>query len=838
MTPWLDRLRAGGWRDRFGGLGDDWRVAGRRLRRSPGFAAANLGLLALGVGATLVLGGIARGVVLRPLPLPEPEQLFSLAEENPGGQVRLPDYPTFREWQAQSSVFRQMAFIRGNAAQWTSRETTERLLIGWVSPEFFPLLGRAPMLGRAFGAGTGERVAVVTHRFWRERLGADPAVVGRVLTVDALPVEIIGVMPRGVGYPTWAEIWMPFEAMPPAVRRSVEQRGIRADGRLVGRLRDGVVTEEARAAMAVVAARQADRYPVEQGDFRGVRLVPLLTESLQSSQAALGDPRQPLRYVAAGLALLLLITIANLANLAVARTAARAAELELRGALGAGRGRLIRLVAIETAAVALVGGLLGCVLGVAGIAEVRRRAGGLLPRAEEIGLDPVLIWATLGLVMTVVMLVGVVPTMLALRSVGRVTGSSHRVAGNRAHHRLRRGLVVVQIAFAVIMAIGASLVTESLVRSLEVPLGFEPDGLATALVEPNVEDYGDPSRLVALYRQLALEFKSIPGITATGLVSHAPLVSGSMPTRVLVGEEDAADAAAGRPAMFVATDPDYFTTAGIPVRKGRLFEDADLAAENGSLIVNEGFAARLWPGRDPIGQRIGIFRSVMGRADFGQPIEGRIVGVVGDVRHWGAEIASPDMVYVPFTWNPWRHTQLVVRGSPAALVRLVPTLETSMRRLHPELATRGAAGPSIQTFDRARQASELPRRLLTWLIVGFGAAALALVSVGLYAVISYLVGQRSRELGVRLALGATRQRVALMVLGDVAGLVGIGLVVGLAVAFLGAEATRGLVFGVGPRDPMAYGVGVLILTIVALAASVGPAWRAADTDLTAVLRGD
>ena len=826
------------WHDRFGGLGDDWRVARRRLRRSPGFTAANVGLLGLGVGATLVLGAIARGVVLRPLPLPRPEQLFSLMEENPGGQLRLPDYPAFQDWEAQSSVFRQMAFIRGNAARWTNREATERALIGWVSPEFFPLLGRAPALGRTFGAGTGERVAVVTHRFWRERLGADPAVIGRVLTVDGLPVEIIGVMPRGVGYPTWAEFWMPFDAMPPAVRRSVEQRGVRADGRLVGRLQDGRGPEEARAAMAVVAARLADRYPVEQGDFRSVRLVPLLTESLQSSQATLGDPRQPLRYVAAGLALLLLITIANLANLAVARTAARAAELELRGALGAGRRRLIRLVAIETAAVALVGGLLGCLLGVAGIAEVRRRTGGLLPRADEIGLDPILIWATLGLVIAVVMLVGVLPAMLTLRSGGPVAGSSHRVAGNRAHHRLRRGLVVAQIAFAVIMAIGASLVTESLLRSLEVPLGFEPEGLATVLVEPNVEDYRDPARLVALYRQVALELKSIPGVTATGIVSHAPLVSGSMPTRVLVGEEDAADAAAGRTAMFVATEPDYFGALGIPVRKGRAFQDADLAAENGSLIVNEGFAARLWPGRDPIGQRIEIFRSVMGRTDFGQPIVGRIVGVAGDVRHFGAEAAPPDMVYVPFTWNPWRHSQIVVRGSTGAMALLVPTLEQTMQRLHPELAMRGATGPSIQTFDRARRAAELPRRLLTGLIVGFGATALALVFVGLYAVISYLVGQRTRELGVRLALGATRQRVIRLVLGDVAGLVGIGILVGLAVALVGAEATRGLVFGVGPRDPTAYGVGVVLLVAVALAAAAGPARRAADTDFTAVLRGD
>jgi predicted permease len=513
--------------------------------------------------------------------------------------------------------------------------------------------------------------------------------------------------------------------------------------------------------------------------------------------------------------------------------------MAVRASLGAARSRLARLVAIETSIVAVAGGVLGSALGIAGLAVMRRRAAGLLPRADEISFDATMVWGAAALVAIVVVLIGILPAATSLRAAtDGVGGATHRIVGRRAQRRMQRGLVVAQIAFAVVMTIGAMLVTRSLVRSLEVPLGFDAEALATVHVDPNAEQYRDPERLVALYRQVAAEIAAIPGVDATTIVNHAPLTSGSMPTRVLIDDEDAADPAVARTAMFLSVGADYFATLAIPIRRGRGFDDADLAAVNGSLIINEGFARRLWPGVDPIGRRLVVFRSAMGRADFGQPIEGRVVGVVGDVQQFGRESSPPDVVYLPFTWNPWSHTQIVARVASGRPSDLVGVLEKTMHRLHPDLATRGAGGATIRTMTDVDRRSALPRRMLTSLIVGFGASTLALVFVGLYAVVAYLTAQRTREIGVRMALGATSRRVMEMVFKEAARFVLLGLAIGVAIGLAGAGVARGVVFGIGTRDPAAFLTAIVVLGVVALAACAGPARRAARTNPSVVMRNE
>jgi len=830
-------------RDRWRNLVDRWdsarldlQVAARRIWRSPGFALANVLLIGLAIAAATILYSIARGVVLRPLPFPDARRLYSLVEESTDGRLRLADYPTFRDWQAQSTAFERLAFVRGSSARWSSAETTERVLIAYVSPDFFPLLGREALLGRTFRQEQ-EPIAVTTHRFWRERLGGDPGIVGRVLRIDGAPVRVAGVMPPGVGYPTWADIWMPFDAMPPVARRSAEQRGVRADGGLIGRLRPDRSAEEARTEMKVIAERLAADQPEEQGSFRSVRLMPLATFVLQSSQSTIGDPRQPLRYVAGGLGLLILIAAANLANLALARTAQRNAELALRVALGAGRWRVTRLVLIETAIVVMLGGSFGLAMGAFGTRAVRGAAADFLPRFEEISFDPIVALGALGLMIAMMLVVGLLPAWLAAGAeTGGAERAASRIAGGRRQHRLRRGLVVAQVAVAAVMVIGSGLVVRSLRRVLDVPLGFDPAGLAVVLIDPDQEKYTNPAGLVTLYRGVAESFTRLPGVEQATIVNFAPLVSGGMPTRVLVDGEAASDPAADRTAIFISIAPNYFQTMGIPIRQGRVYTESDLAGVNGGLIVNEGMARRLGPATNPIGRRIVIFRSVMGRADFGEPIEGRVIGVAGDVRQFGAESPVPDAVYVPMTWNPWRHSQIVVRvaGDPKAVL---PTLEREVHRQHPDLATRG--GPaSIQTFTDARTTSEATRRLVTWLILGFGASALALVVVGLYAVISFLVGQRSREIGVRMALGATGDGVLRSVLKDGVGLAAGGIAIGLLLGWAMAGLAKGLVYGVEPTDPISFLVAGLLLVAVAIAATIEPARRAAKTDPGLVLRGE
>ena len=462
----------------------------------------------------------------------------------------------------------------------------------------------------------------------------------------------------------------------------------------------------------------------------------------------------------------------------------------------------------------------------------------MLPRVEEIRLDPVVVTVALLIGLAALLAIGLLPACWgtgkdvdqALRSAGSRTGAG------RAQERLRGTLAAFQVALAVALVVGAGLISRSLRRAMEVRPGFNPVALATLWVDPSVTGATqEPARLIALYRELMGAVGAVPGVKSVTMANHLPGLNG-MPTRVLIDGE-VQEPGRERTARFLSIPPNYFSVMEIPVLRGRAFRDEDLAAENGGLIVNAAFAAKLWPGQDPIGRRITVFHSAMGRPDFGQPINGQVIGVVGDTPQLdGAELATPDDVYVPYTWNVWGHTTLVVRAD-RDVAALLPTLEKTVRKLHPELPTRGLGFNGFQRLDEGRTWKE-PRVLTALLTVGFGASAVALAVLGLYAVLSYLVGQRAREIAVRAALGASRSDIVREIVGQGMRLALAGTVIGLAAAAYLTRFARGALFGVAPTDPLSFGAAAVLLLGVAFAASLVPARRAGKVEPMVVLRGE
>src|SRR5436309_11465611 len=477
----------------------------RSLRRTPGLALMEISLLALSIGAAATIHGVARGVLLRPLPFPEGERLYGVIEQSADGkEIRLPDYPTFRDWQRQNTAFTRLAYVRGTTGLWRTDAAVERIVIAYVSSAFFPLLARAPLIGRVLTAtddAAGERVAVVSYQFWRERLGGVASAAGTTLTINGEPTTVVGVMPPGTTYPEWTTLWMPLASIRGVARSALEQRGVHADGRLIGRLKPGLTAEAATVAMSMVTARLAAEYPGEQGNFPRARLLPLRNEVLLSSGAAFGDPTAPVILVGGAVALLLAIGYANLANLALARNAARLPELAVRAALGAGRGRVIRLLVIEALPVVALGGTLGVALAQLGLGAIRAHAIGVLPRVEEIRLDPVVVTVALLIGLAALLAIGLLPAWWgtgkdveqALRSAGSRTGAT------RAQERLRGTLAGFQVALAVSPVVGAGLISRSLRRAIDVRPGFNPVALATLWVDPSATGATrEPARLIAL----------------------------------------------------------------------------------------------------------------------------------------------------------------------------------------------------------------------------------------------------------------------------------------------------------------------------------------------------
>ena len=820
------------------GLGQDARFALRTLRRSPVYSIVAVATLALGIGATTSMFSIVSGVLLHPLPYRDDGALASVFERREDGGIRLASFPTFRDWQAQltapSGPFDGIAFVRGDVSLLQGANGPERMTIGWVTPGFFPLLGAQAAIGRtltpAEEAGEGEPVLVMSHALWQQRFGGDPGIVGRALDLDGRRRRVVGVMPPGFAYPQWAAIWAPIAeivATDPALAR----RAVHVDSRIVARLRTGADSASAAAAMRVVQLRLAREQPAEQAQFEWAALVPLRAE-------VVGSVRPTLLVLGVATGLVLLLACANVANLSLVRAAARARELALRGALGAGRGRLARQLLTESALLAAAGGVLGVLLASAAVSLVRRAAVERLPRSEELALDWHVVLFAGGVSLLAALLAGVAPAIGATRAsrLGALRGGTAGSFGSPREARLRGALVSAQLALALVLLVGAGLLARSFQRMEAVPLGFEPTGLVAASIDPPQDRYGTPAQAAALYARMLEAVRAVPGVREAAVVNHLPLSGASAPTSVTIA---GAPAERARQALYRTASADYARALQLPIVQGRWFAEGDMRAPSAAgFVINETAAREWWPGEAKvIGRRITVRRASQARADFGQPLTGEIVGVAGDVRAFGRESDPAPEVYVPYTLEVWPWITIVARTEGGA--RAIPALRAALLAVDPALPVGGETlRGGFSTAEVLLDRWSAQRRLSTSLLGAFAVAALALAALGMYGIIAYGVSQRTRELGVRLALGATPPRVMRMVLGEAAWLAVAGLVAGAAAAAALARLVRSLLFQTEPGDPATYVLTMGVLALTTLVASWLPARRATRLDPTIAMRGE
>jgi putative ABC transport system permease protein len=814
----------------------DLRYGARMLARSPGFTAAAVLTLALGIASTTAIFSIVDAIVLRGLPYREPDRLRSVYERSDDGGLRVPSYPTFADWQVQAApladVIEGFAFVRGDGVNLPGADGPERRIAAYVTPGFFQLMGVRPRLGRSFSPDEerpgGARVAVISWELFRGRFGGDAATIGKTLSVDGVPTTIIGVMPHAFAYPNFGSgsagrwlapaLWQPITVFQ-ETHPQLSLRGLHADSRTVVRLKPGVDPARAAAAMRTIQQRLAAEYPVEQGHWTSARFEPL-------GEELYGDLPSALLLISGAIGLVLLLACANVANLFLVRGSVRIRELAVRAALGASRWRLARQLLTEALILASAAGAFGVVLASALVGFVRRATAERLPFAAELHVDTRIALFAAGISLATAFLVGVAPAvqtsagdlMQRMRSGGAAAGSGGR------ERRLRHALVSVQVALALTLLIGAGLLLQSFRRLASVPLGYDPSGVIAFTIKPPSPRYDEPAQAAALYARILDAMRAVPGVSTAAAAGGA-----LMPTPVQTDEPST-----GRPpdqARYHPVSTEYLKTMRVALLAGRWFTEDDMRSPNG-FVINQTLARQLWPGRSPLGRRITVRRSSQARADFGQPITLPVVGVVADMRQFGPAADPEPEVMLPYTLEVWPWMNFVARAPDAN--RLLPNVQRAVRGVEPALEFLGR--PSVLRTGAA--AVEPQRRFLTLVLSGFAAGALLLAAIGLYSIVAYGVMQRTRELGVRIALGAPTGSVLSLVLRDTATFVIGGAALGLLGAFLSTRLIRSMLFDTAPTDVATFVIVPLVLAVVAIAASYMPARRATKVDPMIAIRAE
>ncbi|HKU60792.1 MAG TPA: ABC transporter permease [Gemmatimonadales bacterium] len=809
------------------------RQAGRSLARSPGYAVAVILTLALGIGGAAAVASVLRSVLLRPVPSAPADRVMSLAERDSLGNVRPVSYPTFQDWRAASTgTFEALAFARGLGVNLKGDEGAERLVTAYVTEDFFRVLRSPATVGRTlqpddFRTG-GQGVVVLSHRLWLRRFGGDPSVVGRTLRLDRGTPVVVGVMPADYAFPPWAELFAPIGAI--AADPALTQRTLHVDSRVVGLLRPGLDSVQAGRQLSAVAARLAEAYPAEAGGYRDVTIAPAADEVL----AGVGPQLRLLTFAAL---LVLLIASVNIANLSLARATVRARELAVRTALGASRGALLRLLAAESALLGAIGAGLGLLGAFWCIGLIRNVGQAVLPRAAEIVVDWRLVLAAAAIAVLLVVALGVLPAVWhATADLGSSLREGRGSGAAPSRRRMRAALVVAEFALALVLLVGSGLLGRSLLRLQRVDPGFDVPHLLAAPIAPPSPRYDDPARALALYRAAADAVAAEPGVQAVALTNHIPLTGASISTPV---ETDAQPT--GREpaeALFRVVDERYFATAGIPVLQGRAFSAEDMVHPGDAVLVNRAMARRWWPDGSAIGRRIVVRKSAQGRADFGEPVRATVIGVVGNVRHFGVEVDPVPEVYLPYTLTVWPRMTLLVRvaGSPDAAIRRI---SRTLARVEPDLPLIGATLPGgVETLPAILDDGLAYRRLIAGLLGAFAFPALLLAALGIYGVIAYLVAQRTGEIAIRLALGSTPNGVRRLVLRDGLRLALVGVMLGLGGALALTRWLRSELFQVSATDPVTLVGSALLLVAVAALATWLPAQRATRVSPMAVLRSE
>jgi putative ABC transport system permease protein len=792
----------------------DLRYAWRRLGHAPAFAIAAVLTLALGIGANTAMFSVVRAVLLRPLPYPDPDRLLRVRRGSSA--------PDLRDLAEQGRSFEGFAGYRPQFFDLPGEPLAERLDGLLVTGDAFRLLGTAPARGRVLTAADdrvgAEKVVVVSDVFWRQRMGADPGAVGRSVRFVTGTYRVVGVMPPGFEIPeakgdVYAAQWP--ESPPEA-----EARGAHT---LLGfaRLRPGIALAQGQAEVETIARRLAALHPVENRDRRYV-LVPL-------HAFLVSDVRPALLLLFGAVGFVLLIAGVNVVNLLLARAADRQREMAIRAALGAGRGRLLRQLLVESVLLAAMGGLAGLVVGWWALGVIVAIGQDQVPALATVHLDPWVLSFTAGVSMVTGILFGLVPGLQAGGgSVAPPLGDGARSIDAPGRERLRRALVASEIALSVVLLAGAGLLLRSLHRLQSVDPGFQTERLLTFNLHLPMNPYRDIPRRTAFFEAVLDRMRGLPGVTSVAATSELPFDPGKVPQNFLIEGDPAVEPGREPEVMSRGVSPGYFRTLGIPLRRGRDLETTDTAASEPVGIVNEAAVRALFHGSDPVGRRV-----AWARAETRVWI--RVVGVAGDVRGDGLDADDTPALYTPMAqeprpWRTWMHVAVRSSVPPAALIESV---KREVGRVDKDVPV-----TKLQAMDALLERSFAARRFSLALLGAFALVAVALAGVGIYGVMAYAVSRRTREIGLRMALGARAQDVVRLVLGQAMTVTVAGVVVGLAGALALRRLVASMLFGVGAGDPATLAMVAVLLVLVALAAGYVPARRASRVDPCVALRAE
>jgi len=809
----------------------DIQYALRMLRRSPLFAAVTIITMALGIGANTAIFSVLNAVLLESLPYRFADRTVMIWNNNSLSRVALssvspPEYfdmkEGLRKFDAVGAITQQPSALVSAGGE------PERVMAYIVTPNFFDLVGSAPVVGRSFGGDDGTpgatRVILLSHALWTRRFGGDPSIVGKIVSVAGFPRTVIGVMPPEVRFPDApldflrdpADLWIPS---------TLETwRGMSRGNQnlaVIARRRADATPKEAAADLAAMAAqfrvRFPDRYATETAKGWSIIALPLHDQMV-------GPVRTALLVISAAVGLILLIACVNVANLLLARAASRQREIAVRMALGAGRGRLVRQLLTESTVLAMVGGVLGVALAWVGVRLIVRLDAGELPRLASAGVHGRVLLFSLVTSVVAGILVGLVPAIQQSSSRARsaLREASRGSSVGRDGSRLRRVLVAAQVAMALLVLVAAGLLGRSFIALQRVPAGFSPQNIVTYQLTLSAAKYDSGSKLKTFYEQLRTATAGIPGVTEASAVYPLPMAGDGWSGTYEVEGEPTGPSVKLPHAEYAVAMAGYFHVARIPLIAGRDFDANDRSGAPLVIVVDEALAKRHWPGQQAIGKRI--------NANFADGVWATVIGVVGHVHNRGPQAEGESQLYLPYNQHAERTMSIVARtDAPAASI--AAQIRSAVKSLDPEMPiSKLASYESIVSRALAKQ------RFNTLLLSIFAATALALASIGLYGVMSFLVSQRSREIGIRMALGGEVGTIRGMVLREGILIALTGLLVGVVGSLLLGKTLSGLLFGVSATDPTTYLSISALLLAVGCAASYGPARRATQVDPVVALR--
>ncbi|MGA9887452.1 MAG: ABC transporter permease [Candidatus Acidiferrales bacterium] len=809
----------------------DLKYAVRMLVKSPGFTAIAILTLALGIGANSALFSVVNGVLLRPLPYAQPDRLVVLSEKTANFESSSISYPNFLDWQRSNSAFASIAAYRSDDFNITGRGEAERVRVGMISADFFEILGVSPVRGRLFATQEdrlgGAPVVLISAGLWQRKFGSAPDIIGKTIIMNGDGYTVVGVVPSSFRMESTnfgiKDVFVPIgqDKDPLFYDRDVHE-GMRA----VGRLKPGVTLAAAQADMDQIADNLAQTYPnADKG--AGIALVPLKKDII-------GDVEPFLLVLLGAVGFVLLIACVNVANLQLARSTTRAREFAIRSALGASQSRVIRQLLTESILLGLAGGALGLWLAAWGTQAALRTLPETLPRAQDVGLDGRVLVFTLVASIVAGVIFGLAPALKTARPNLQETLKESGRGASGAKHRAQGVFVVIEMAMALILLIGAGLMIRSLIDLWSVNPGFNPRGVLTFAVSMSPSLGANAATSRTAIRQLNETLQNISGVEAVSSTGGSLPMDGDNEFPFwLDGQPKPANESEMNQSLFYLPGPGYLKAMAIPLRRGRFFTADDNELSPDVVVIDESFAREYFPNEDPIGKRIHI--GILNTAP-------QIIGVVGHVKHWGLDVdgdAKHPIVaqaYMPFLQIPDRfwtgppQTEVVLRtpGSPAALV---PSIRTAVEKLNSENVIF-----ETKPMEDIVAESLAARRFSMILLSVFAALALLLSSIGIYGVISYVVGQRTHEIGIRMALGAQRGDVLRLMLGEGMRMALIGVAIGATVALGLTHIMSKMLFRVSATDPVTFASVAIVLSAVALAACYIPARRAMRVDPIVALR--